>query len=88
MCLNVSSILSPLTVNESSVNGSFLFADKVSTKFLQSFCPDHFMISLAVESLFTNIPLNEVIPICIDDLFSDTNTIHYLDRNDIREFLI
>ena len=60
----------------------------LQTKFLQSFCPDHFMTSLVVESLFTNIPLNEVIHICIDDLFSDTNTIHHLDRNDIREFLI
>ena len=66
----------------------FFFADKVSTKFLQSFCHDHFMTSLVVESLFTNIPLNVVIHICIDDLFSHTNTIHYLDRNDIREFLI
>ena len=73
-------ILSPLTSNEFLVNDSFSFADKVS-----SFCPDHFMASLGVESLFTNIPLNEVINICIDDLFCDTNTIHNLDRNDMRE---
>ena len=45
------------------------------------------MASLGVESLFTNIPLNEVIKICIDDLFCDTNTIHNLDRNDTRELL-
>ena len=31
------------------------------------------------------IPLNEVIDICIDDLFYDTNTIQNLDRNDMRE---
>ena len=37
--------------------------------------------------MFTNIPLNEVIDICIDDLFCDTNTIQNLDRNDMRELL-
>ena len=46
-------ILSPLTSNEFSVHDSFSFADEVS-----SFCPHHFMASLDVESLFTNIPLN------------------------------
>ena len=45
------------------------------------------MASLYVESLFTNIPLSEVIDICIDDLFCDTNTIHNLDRNDMRGLL-
>ena len=35
-----------------------------------------------------DIPLNEVIDICIDDLFCDTNTIHNLDCIDMREILI
>ena len=60
----------------------FSFVDEVS-----SFSPDHLMASLDVESLFTNIPLDEVIDICIDDQFCDTNTIHNLDRNDIRKLL-
>ena len=42
------------------------------------------MVSLDVESLFTNTTLNGVIDICIDDLFSDINTIHSLDRHDMR----
>ena len=75
-------ILSPLTSNEFLVHDSFSFADEVS-----SFCPDHFMASLDAKSFFTNIPLNEVIDICIDDLFCDTNMIHNLDRNDMRELL-
>ena len=75
-------ILSPLTSNEFSVHDSFSFADKVS-----SLCPDHFMTRLDVESLFTNITLNEVIDICIDDLFCDTNVIHNLDHNDMRQLL-
>ena len=45
------------------------------------------MVSLDVEILFNSIPLNEVIDICIDDLFCDTNTIHNLDCNDMRELL-
>ena len=74
--------MSPLTSNEFLVHDPFSFADEVS-----SFCPDHFMASLDAKSLFTNIPLNEVIDICIDDLFCDTNMIHNLDRNDMRELL-
>ena len=45
------------------------------------------MAILDVESLFTMIPLNEVIDICTDDLFCNTNTIHNLDRNYMREHL-
>ena len=75
-------ILSPLTSNEFSVHDSFTFADKVS-----SFCPEHFMASLDTKSLFSNIPLNEVIDICIDDLFCNTDTIQNLDRNDFRDLL-
>ena len=60
----------------------FSFADKIS-----SFCPDHLISSLHVESLFTNIILNEVIEICTDDLFCDTTAIHNLDFNVIRDLL-
>ena len=74
--------LPPLTSNEFLVHDSFSFADKAS-----SFCPDHFVASLNIESLFTNIPLNGVIDICIDDLFCDTNTIHNLDHNEMRELV-
>ena len=75
-------ILSTLTSNEFSVRVSFSFADEVSR-----FCPDHFLASLDVESLYTYIPLNEVIYMCIDDLFSDINTVYNLDFNDVRDFL-
>ena len=58
---------------------------QLQTKFLVF--ADYFMASLDVESLFTNISLNEVIDICIDDFFCDSNRIHNLDRNDMRELL-
>ena len=45
------------------------------------------MVSLDSESLLTNIPLNEVIDICIDDLLCRTNRIPNLHHNDIRELL-
>ena len=60
---------------------NFSFADRVSSFFLHN----HFMTSIDVESLFTSIPLNKVISICIDNLFCDANTIHNLDHNDMRE---
>ena len=75
-------ILSPLAVNEFSLHDSFSFADEVS-----SFCPDHFMVSIDVESLLTNIPLSEAMGICIDNLFCDTNTIYNLDHNHMRKLL-
>ena len=43
------------------------------------------MAILDVKSLYTNIPLNGVIDICINDLFCGTNTIHKLDCNHIKE---
>ena len=49
-------ILSPLTTNEFTATSSFIFAEGVVNY-------DHnlYMVSLAVESLFTNIPLEETI---------------------------
>ena len=75
-------IFSLLTSNEFSVHDLFSFADEVS-----SFSRDHLMASLGVERLFTNVALNEVIDICIDDLFCDTSTIHNLDRNSMKKLL-
>ena len=75
-------ILSPLTSNEFWVHESVSLAEEVS-----SFCPDRFMASVNVESLFTNIPLNEDIDIYIGDLLCDTNKIHNLYCNDMRELL-
>ena len=48
-CLKFHPIFSSYFVNEFLVHDSFSFADEVS-----SFCLDHFMASLDVESLLTN----------------------------------
>ena len=59
-------ILSVLVTNEFAVKKFFDFAEEV-VKY------DHnlYMASLAVESLFTNIPLEETIKNCVNDLFSN-----------------
>ena len=58
-------IWSPLTVNDYTVKDSFTFAKEVI-----NFDPNLFMASLDVESLFTNIPIDETIKNAVDDLFS------------------
>ena len=49
------------------------------------------MASFDVSNLFTNIPLNECIDICIDLLFDNKNIIHFnnctFDRNNFRKLL-
>ena len=58
--------LSPLTTNKFTVKNSFDFNEEVVNY-------DHnlYMASLNVDSLFTNIPLEETIKICVNDLFSN-----------------
>ena len=58
-------ILSPLTVNDYTVKDYLTFAKEVI-----NFDHNLFMASLDVESLFTNIPIDETIKNAVDDLFS------------------
>ena len=54
------------TANEYTVIDSFHFAEEIcqQNSNLQMACID-------VESLFTNIPLDETIDICVDNLYND-----------------
>ena len=45
------------------------------------------MASLDVPSLFTSIPLDETIENCIDDLFSNNDTVHNFIKEDLKELL-
>ena len=56
-------ILKPLTTNELTVAGSFLFAEEIVDQ-----QHDLFMGSLNVDSSFTNIPSVETIEICTNEL--------------------
>ena len=53
-------ILEPLTTNEYTIKDSFTFAEE-----LQSFDSKLVMASFDIESLFTNIPLQETIDLCV-----------------------
>ena len=56
--------LTPLTQNEYTVTDSFHFAEEICKQ-----DPNLYMASLDVDSLFTNIPLDKTIDICIDSLY-------------------
>ena len=75
-------ILSPLTTNEFTVKNSFDFAEEVVNY-------DHklYMASLDVESLFTNIPFEETIKSCDNDLFSSNFYSDKLSRKDLHDLL-
>ena len=62
-------LLTPLTSNDFTIKDSISFAEEVS-----SFDCAHYMTSFDIESLFTNIPLEETISICVDRTF-ENNTI-------------
>ena len=74
--------MSPLTTNEFTAKNSFDFAEEVVNY-------DHnlYMASLDVEFLFTNIPLEETIKNCVNDLFSNNFYSGKLSRKDLNELL-
>ena len=60
-------IVEPITYNKYTVKNSFDFANELKSIDLSN----KVMASFDVESLFTNIPLDETISIIIDQLFQD-----------------
>ena len=75
-------ILKPLTTNEFTVKDSFHFAEEIVDQ-----QHDLFMGSLDVDSLFTNIPLEETIEICINELFKESETVQGLSKTEFKELL-
>ena len=70
-------ILKPLTENEYTVHDSCSFASEVSK----------LNVSLDVESLFTNIPLEETIDNITNDLFLTTDKVHNFEREELQQIL-
>ena len=75
-------ILSPLTVKKFTVHDSISFALEVV-----NFNANCIMASLDIESLFTNIPLDETLGNCIKGLFSNNDTVHNFIKEDLKEIL-
>ena len=78
----VEPILKPLTTKEFTVKDSFHFAKEIVDQ-----QPDFFMVSLDVDSLFTNIPLEENIDICINKLFTESETTEGLTKFEFKKLL-
>ena len=75
-------LLQPFSHNSFTVKDCFAFAKEVTT--CSSF---PFMASFDVTSLFTCVPLEEVINICLDKLFANTNTVNNLNRTQLYKML-
>ena len=75
-------ILEPYTKNSLTAKDSFTFANEVR-------CQNSVltMASLDVEALFTNIPLEETIDICVELVFGNENVVRGLNRNEFHTLL-
>ena len=75
-------MLEPLTANEYTIKDCFTFAEE-----LQSFDSKLVMASFDIESLFTNIPVEETIDLCVENLFQDRTHVNNLSKDSFRELL-
>ena len=75
-------LLKCFAVNEYSLKDSFEFTKDITNQ--SSNC---FMASLDVDSLFTNVPLDETIKIYIDELFKSEMTVSGLNKKETFEKL-
>ena len=80
-------LLQPLTTNQFTVTDSFSFVKEISSLSNHYF----YMASFDVSSLFTHVPLDEVIDICTNLMFKDRNTVNYngckFDRCNFKKLL-
>ena len=78
-------ILAPLTTNQFTVVNSHSFVDSLRDV---TDVENLYMSSFDVSNLFTNVPLDETINICLDSLYTTgTNAIIGLPRNLFKQFL-
>ena len=75
-------ILKPYTFNEYTLKDSFTFAEEI-----QKQDPSLYMTSFDVESLFTNIPLDETTNICLDILYNKKRKLKGLLKRHCKELL-
>ena len=75
-------LLVPLTYNQYTIKDSFSFCEE-----LKHFTTNLTMASFDVESLFTDIPLQETINLSVQKLFEDKHYIGSLSKDSFREML-
>ena len=83
MAKYLTEILKPYAVSEHCVKDSFQFVDDLlSTRTIPYMC------SFDIISLFTNIPVDETISICLDKMFKNTDDkVNNLSREQFRKIL-
>ena len=75
-------LLKPLTSNNYAVEGSFDLAKGITQQKSKLF-----MASLDVDSLFTNMSLDETIEICVKKLFKSREMVSKLNKQQVLEML-
>ena len=76
------SILKQFTLNEYTVKDSFSFCKEILDK-----DPNLFMASFDIQSLFTNIPLDEMINICVDLVFHENKKVKGIIKRHFKQLL-
>ena len=75
--------MSDITQNKFIFQDSFTFVDEILTQ-----NSDLYIASLDVDVLFTDIPLDEIIDICVKKLFKNSETlVKGTSKNDFRDAL-
>ena len=74
-------LLEPITTNMCTIKNSFEFSKEIADQ-----DPGLFMASLDVESLFTNITLEETISVCCDSLFSNNAKVNNINGLILKNF--
>ena len=77
-------ILKPLVNNKVILKDTFDFVNKISNI---NMIEEQRIVSFDVESLFTNIPVNETIEIILERAFKEQEKFHGLDKPTLRKFL-
>ena len=77
-------LLAPFTKSEYSVNNSFEFADEISTDRRANISV---MASFDVTSLFTSIPLDGTVALCLDLLYSSKDSAPTINKRDMELIL-
>ena len=75
-------ILSCLTINEFTFKDSFSFAKEIVEQ-----DSNFYMGTLDVDSLFTNIPLEETNNICTESIYDQNDSIEGLNKSEFKELL-
>ena len=77
-------ILEPITTNEFTIKNSHSFASELKEL---KFNHPIYIASFDITQLYTNIPLQETIDICLDSLCDNDNMFVNLTRNELNKFL-